>query len=171
MLKRLAQLELVVAALLLAAIVLLVFAASILRFFDHPLVWSVDLAQLLFIWLCFLGATRALRQKGHIGIDLLVRFLPRPWRLACELAVSGVVLVFLGALMQQGIKLTLLNSARQFGDSGLSYGWVTGAVPAGSVMLMLALLSNMAVAWRDRADGQTLVYTRTSSETAPASEL
>ena len=48
---------------LLAIITGLVFVASIMRFFGHPLIWSVDLAQLLFIWLCMLGATRAMREK------------------------------------------------------------------------------------------------------------
>lgn len=171
MLKRLSQLEFVVASCLLSVIVLLVFAASILRFFDHPLVWSVDLAQLLFIWLCFFGATRAMRQKAHIGIDIAVRALPYRWRLGCEFVVSLIIIAFLCALTYQGIKLTLLNSARQFGDSGLSYGWVTAAVPAGSLMLIVALARNLLMAFRRRGDGTTLVYTRTAGENAPASEL
>ena len=61
MLKWLARIEFAAACMLLAAIVALVFVAAIMRFFDHPLIWSVDLAQLLFIWLCFFGAARAMR--------------------------------------------------------------------------------------------------------------
>ena len=60
MLRRLEQIEFAIAAVLLAAIVLLVFMAAIMRFFGYPLIWSVDMAQLLFIWLCFFGATRAM---------------------------------------------------------------------------------------------------------------
>lgn len=171
MLKRFSQLELLIASILLAAIVLLVFAASILRFFDHPLVWSVDVAQLLFIWLCFFGAARAMREKSHIGIDLAVRMLPHRWRLGTEIVVCAVVIAFLCALVYQGTKLTLLNTARQFGDSGLSYGWVTAAVPAGSLMLIIAILRNIVRVWLQRRTGDMLIYTRTTSETAPASEL
>lgn len=47
MLRRLAQLEFLVASLLLAAIVALVFLAAVGRTFGHPLIWSVDMAQLL----------------------------------------------------------------------------------------------------------------------------
>ena len=168
--KLLAQLEFAVGCLLLAVIVLLVFAASIMRFFDHPLIWSVDVAQLLFIWLCFFGAARAMREKGHIGIDLLVRFLPEKTRFGLEMALSIVILAFLAILMVEGYGLTTLNWQRQFGDSGLSYAWVTAAVPAGCLMLAIALLRNMVLAWKRRRHG-ALVYSRTSGDLAPASEL
>lgn len=170
MLQRLARIELAVAACLLAVIVLLVFAAAVLRFFDHPLIWSVDMAQLLFIWLCFLGAARAMREKGHIGIDLLVRHLGPRHRFALEMALSAVILAFLGILVVKGYELTMLNRQRQFGDSGISYAWVTAAVPAGCLMLAVALGRNMVRAWRARGKG-ILVYSRVSGESAPASEL
>lgn len=159
MLRRLAQIEFFIAAGILATIVVLVFSAAVMRFLGRPLIWSVDMAQLLFIWLCFIGATRAMREKAHLGIDLLARRLaPRP-RLLLELAVSALVLAFLAALAVEGYRLTMLNRQRLFGDSGLSYAWVTSAVPVGCLMLAVALMHNMARAWRRRAEGE-LVYTR-----------
>lgn len=171
LLKRLGQFEFAIAALLLVTIVVLVFGAAIMRFFGHPLIWSVDMAQLLFIWLCMIGATRALRSKSHLGIDLLVRYLPRPARFWLEMALSLVILAFLALLTVEGIRLTLLNLARRFGDSGISYGWVTSAVPAGCVLLAIALLHNMVRAWQHRGDGETLVYSRSESEMNVVTEL
>lgn len=170
MLKRLAQLEFAVTACLLAVIVVLVFIAAILRFFGHPLIWSIDMAQLLFIWLCFFGATRAMREKGHIGIDILVRYLSARHRFALEMLLSIAILAFLGILTVEGYQLTMLNRQRLFGDSGLSYAWVTAAVPVGCVMLGVALVWNMMQAWRSRGEG-ALVYSRASRDAAPASEL
>ncbi|TWG94817.1 TRAP-type C4-dicarboxylate transport system permease small subunit [Mesorhizobium sp. J18] len=170
MLKNLSRIEFGIAASLLAIIVVLVFLAAIMRFFGHPLIWSVDLAQLLFIWLCFLGATRAMREKGHIGIDLLVRQLGNRSRFALETAITIVILVFLGLLAYEGYELTMLNRQRQFGDSGLSYAWVTAAVPVGCLMLAGALIWNLVQAWRNRREG-LLVYSRISDGTASASEL
>lgn len=171
MTRRLAQLELAVGAGLLAIIVALVFSAAVMRFFGHPLIWSVDVAQLLFIWLCFLGATRAMREKAHIGIDLLVRGLGHRSRLAVEIAVTVIVLVFLGLLAVEGYKLTMLNRQRLFGDSGLSYAFVTAAVPIGSLMLAVALLYNLVGAWRRRRDGRTLVYSRSDPLSPVETEL
>lgn len=163
MLKRLDQIEFAIAGGILALITLMVFAAAVMRFFGHPLIWSVDLAQLLFIWLCFLGAARAMREKGHLGVDILIRKLPYLPRLIVETVVTLLVLGFLIVLAIEGTKLTMLNSQRVYGDSGLSYGFVTIAVPAGCLMLSVALLYNTAVAWM-RRDGATFIYSRPDSE-------
>src|SRR5690606_41648941 len=56
------------------------------------LVWSVDMAQLLFIWLCMLGACRAMREKSHLGMEVLAKFLPHMARLWLELASSAITL-------------------------------------------------------------------------------
>lgn len=124
---------------LLAAITLLVFAAGVSRTFGAPLIWSVDLAQLLFIWLCFLGANRALRIKAHIGVDFFVRKLPARARWAVELVLGLAALGFLAVLAWTGFQLTMLNLERVFGDSGLSYAWVTAAVPIGALLLAITL--------------------------------
>jgi TRAP-type C4-dicarboxylate transport system permease small subunit len=171
MFRRLAQLEFLISAGLLGAICLLVFAAGLMRSFGHPLIWSVDMAQLLFIWLCFFGAARAMRQKGHLGIDLLVSWMPHRNRLGLEIVLSVVILVFLAMLAVEGVKLALQNWQRTFGDSGLSYAWVTLAVPAGCAMIGVALLRNLALAWRRRADGRSLVYSRSAGETNIPAEL
>jgi len=161
MLKRLGQIELAICVVLLAMITGLVFVASIMRFFGHPLVWSVDLAQLLFIWVCFLGADKAMREKSHLGMEVPVKYLPYKYRLWVELVCSVIVLAFLAVLAVKGYELTLLNVERTFGDSTLSYAWVTVAVPVGCVLIGVSLVDNMVKAWRRRKQG-ALVYSRTA---------
>ncbi len=168
LLKRLAQVELALCVLLLAAITGLVFVAALMRFFGHPLTWSVDMAQLLFIWLCMLGACRAMREKSHLGMEVLVKYLPHTQRLWLELVCGVVILGFLAVLVVLGFQLAWLNRERTFGDSTLSYAWVTAAVPVGCALLAGSLAYNMGTAWRTRRQGK-LVYTRTASDRdAPA---
>ncbi len=167
-LKRLSLVELAICIALLATITGLVFTAAILRFFGHPLTWSIDMAQLLFIWLCMLGACRAMREKSHLGMEVIAARLPYVPRLWVELICSVLTLIFLAILVKQGFELAWLNRQRTFGDSTLSYAWVTAAVPVGSALLAISLLYNMIMAWRGRDKG-LLVYTRTASEKdAPA---
>lgn len=154
------RLELLAGAGLLAVITVLVFIAAVMRFFGHPLIWSVDLAQLLFIWLCFIGATRAMRQRLHLGVDFLIALLSRRNRLYVETALTLVFIAFLAVLAWEGYKLTMLNWERLFGDSGLSYAWVTIAVPFGSVLLSLAMIGNLVEAWRRDEPDAPLIYTR-----------
>jgi hypothetical protein len=39
--------------------------------------------RLLFVWLTFLGAIVALREHGHLGVDILVRRLPNVGKKIC----------------------------------------------------------------------------------------
>jgi TRAP-type C4-dicarboxylate transport system permease small subunit len=72
-------------------------------------------------------------------------------------------LAFLGVLVVLGFQLAWLNRARVFGDSTLSYAWVTSAVPVGCALLGISLLHNMIRAWQSRDTGK-LVYTRTAAD-------
>lgn len=148
MIRILDFLEGTLAKVLLAAIVVMVFAAGVARSFGHPLIWSVDMAQLLFVWLCFLGANRALRLKAHIGVDYFVAKLPHGARRGIEIVLALCALAFLIALAWTGAQLTLLNLERVYGDSGISYAWVTAAVPVGCAMLALTLLAHLVGALR-----------------------
>ncbi|HVF64878.1 MAG TPA: TRAP transporter small permease [Casimicrobiaceae bacterium] len=168
MLKRLGQIEVAICVVLLALITGLVFVASVMRFFGYPLVWSVDLAQLLFIWVCFLGADKAMRDKTHLGLEVPVKYLPYKYRLWLEVACTVIILAFLAVLAVKGYELTLLNVERTFGDSTLSYAWVTAAVPVGCALLSASLVYNMVNAWRRRGQ-HALIYSRTAIDKhAPA---
>jgi len=166
------KIEFAVGMALLAVITGLVFVAAVMRFVGAPLIWSVDMAQLLFIWLCFLGACRAMRQRSHLGVDFLVRWLPYRGRLWVETGLAAVIIAFLLALTWHGTKLTFLNMERIFGDSGLSYAFVTSAVPVGSVFLTVSILSNAIAAWKSGPSDPLLIFARmaTAGDT-PRSEV
>ncbi len=150
-----------VSKILLAAITLLVFLAAIGRTFGQPLIWSIDVAQLLFVWLCFLAANRAARVKTHIGVDMLVKKLPHTSRWVLELALGVLALGFLLTLAWTGYRLTLLNWQRVYGDSGISYAWVTSAVPVGCLLMALTIFFQMLTAIRT---GGLVFYADRTSE-------
>lgn len=82
--------------------------------------------------------------------------------------VAMPLAVLLAVLAVKGYELTLLNLERTFGDSTLSYGWVTAAVPVSCVLLGASLVNNMVHAFRRRRQG-ALVYSRTAIDRpAPA---
>lgn len=168
--NRIARIELFVGTLLLAIIVALVFVASVMRFAGRPIIWSVDLAQLLFIWLCFVGATRAMRERAHLGVDLIVRNFGYRQRLVIELALAVLFIAFMAVLAVEGYKLTMLNRERLFGDSGLSYAYVTIAVPVGCLFLTLAILANAAEALARGGAARKLVFSRLDAGDEPYRE-
>ena len=67
----------VLIALFLAIMVVLVFGNVVLRYgFNSGITVSEEVSRWLFVWLTFLGAIIALREHGHLGVDMLVRRLP-----------------------------------------------------------------------------------------------
>src|SRR5664280_892548 len=64
-------------ALLTALEVLILLAGVISRYvFHNPLVWSDELASILFLWLAMLGAVVAFRRGAHMRMSTLVARAP-----------------------------------------------------------------------------------------------
>lgn len=131
-----------VMALLLAAMVVLVFGNVVLRYvFNSGITISEELSRWLFVWMTFLGAVVALKDNGHLGTDMLVsRFGPLGRRLCMALAQVAMLaitaLVFKGAWAQVQINLEVEAPV-----SGMSVGWfyLAGVVFAVSSLPILLL--------------------------------
>ena len=69
-------LELVTASLVAVEIVIL-FVGIVARYaFHNPLIWSDELASMLFLWLAMLGGALALRRNEHMRMTALVTRAP-----------------------------------------------------------------------------------------------
>jgi TRAP-type C4-dicarboxylate transport system permease small subunit len=69
-------LELLVVACMLAMVVM-VFGNVVLRYgFNSGITVSDEMSRYCFIWLTYIGAMIAMREKGHLGVDTLVKHLP-----------------------------------------------------------------------------------------------
>ena len=96
-----AAVETVAAGLVLVEIVIL-FAGVIARYvFHRPLVWSDELASILFLWLSMLGAVVALRRGEHMRMTALVSHVaPEHARVARGDARSRRSLAFLVLILR-----------------------------------------------------------------------
>lgn len=142
---------------------LLVFIGAVARTVGSPLIWSVDIAQASFVWACVLGADVALKRGAHIEIDIAVKRLSAGVRRVLAGLWWTLIAVFLGFLVVYGVQLTRLNVERPLGDTGLSYLWVTLAIPVGALLMLATTLRLLWRAWRgseafslEGRDGQVL---------------
>jgi TRAP-type transport system small permease protein len=68
----------VVLVLLLAGMVVMVFANVVLRYgFNSGLNISEEMSRYFFVWLTFIGAILAFRDHGHVGVETFVRLSGR----------------------------------------------------------------------------------------------
>lgn len=103
------------------AMVILVFGNVVLRYaFNSGISVSEELSRWFFVWMIFLGALVALRERGHLGLDSLVKRLPPMGKRIC-LALGHALmlyvcwLIFSGSWQQAVINLHVVAPA-----SGLS---------------------------------------------------
>lgn len=141
--RGLARIEELLSKVLLALLVLLVFVPAVTRTFNRPIIWSIEIAQLLFAWLAFLGANQAMRANAHIGVDVLTRHLPPRPRQAVALFNLALIAAFLAALLWYGLELTFVSVDRRFMTTNLSFAFATAAAPLGAALLLLTTIGKL----------------------------
>lgn len=128
------------AIVLLGGTSLTILASATMRAVGHPFAGGAELAQFLFIWTAVLGADITLRQGGHVRIDALIARLPRPALRLITGASLVLILIFLAMLAWYGFPLALSNWQRPMGVAGLSYGYITLALPVGALLMAISLI-------------------------------
>jgi tripartite ATP-independent transporter DctM subunit len=130
------------AALLVAAEIAILLAGVIARYgLDRPLVWSDELASILFLWLAMLGAVIAFRRDEHMRMTALVgRLRPRA-RAALDVFATGAALAFLVMIVRPAMDYAqdqafITTPALEIADA-----WRAYAMPVGiGVMAAFAVL-------------------------------
>lgn len=129
------KMELLLCEVLIVVLVAVVFLNAVLRLFDSPINWSNDVAQLIFIWISFIGADLALKKDRHSGVDVIVKKFPAKVNKVLEIVTYLLIIVFLAVIGRAAGNLAVTNIARKFNSLPLSYSSVTFAVPVGCVLL------------------------------------
>ncbi len=96
----------VVLVVCLAAMCVMVFSNVVLRhFFNSGINVSEELSRFMFIWMTFIGATLAMRDGGHLGMDMVVRKLSGRVQLVVVLlgqsVIFGCCVILLWGLLRQ----------------------------------------------------------------------
>lgn len=140
-----------VCALLLSALVLMIFIQVIARYvLSLPLSWSQEVVSFSFTWLCFLGAAVGVRHRGHIIVDFLINLFPVPVRKA-TIAMTGLVVVgFSGLLVVSGYKMMLISHGQATPDLGLPLSYVYASLPIGSALMGYYELKHIWTVWRGK---------------------
>ncbi len=120
------------------SIVVLIFSAAFFRQFNRPIVWADDIAKFLFSWTAFLGADVAMRYSRLVGVDILVRKLPRKIAKIIQIAVFVIIIILLAAFVYFGTILSIESVDRSFQTlSNFSYSIVTASLPVASLLMIL----------------------------------
>jgi tripartite ATP-independent transporter DctM subunit len=129
--------EAVAGALVLADIVVLL-AGVVARFvFHRPLVWSDELASMLFIWLAMLGAVIALRRGEHMRMTAFVAKASPATRAFLDVFALAASLAFLVLIAHPAFEYASEEAIVVTPALEISNAWRAAALPVGVALMAL----------------------------------
>src|SRR5260370_19282970 len=138
----LAMLVEIPAALLVVAEIVILFAGVVARYGLHrPLIWSDELASILFLWLAMLGAAVAFRRAEHMRMTAVVASAKPDTRAYLDVVATCAALAFLLLIAWPACEYAYEESFITTPALQISNVWRAAALPAGiGLMALFALL-------------------------------
>jgi tripartite ATP-independent transporter DctM subunit len=132
----------ILAAALVALEIAILFGGVLARYaFNHPLVWSDELASILFLWLAMFGAVIAFRRDEHMRMTAAVGSLPAPTRATFDLFATCAALAFLLLIAWPAYEYAQEETFITTPALGLNNAWRAAALPSGiALMAVFAVL-------------------------------
>jgi tripartite ATP-independent transporter DctM subunit len=129
------------AALLVVAEIVILFAGVVSRYVLHsPLIWSDELASILFLWLAMLGAVVAFRRSEHMRMTALVASAGPGLRSYLEVFATCAALAFLILIIHPAYEYAYEESFITTPALQISNTWRAAALPVGTCLMALFAL-------------------------------
>jgi tripartite ATP-independent transporter DctM subunit len=147
------------AFLVVAEIIVLFTGVSARYLFQKPIIWSDELAGILFLWLAMLGAVVAFQRAEHMRMTAIIGMVsPRTRALFDALAIAAP-LVFLALVLEPAYEFASDEAFVSTPALDISNLWRAAALPIGlGLMLLVAFLRLLSFGdWRMSATAVGLV--------------
>ncbi|MGM8211912.1 TRAP transporter small permease [Virgibacillus sp. W0430] len=123
-------------------VTLLLFVNIILRyFFSAGITWAEELIRYVIIWITFLGSAICFRRGIHVGIDLLMDYLPKSGKKIVQLLIYFISILFMLLLIKYGFELVAfsMNTSQVSPALQVPMYWVYLAIPIGAILSLFHL--------------------------------
>ncbi|GAK57861.1 tripartite ATP-independent periplasmic transporter, DctQ component [Candidatus Vecturithrix granuli] len=137
----------------------LIFSIMLLQIFfryvlSSPLVWTEELCRYLFIWICFLGWTIALKRGSHIRINFVIDRIPWRFRKILLILFQVLILFFLFQLTRFGIAMMQRSFSVPTITLFFSWAYVYLAAPVSAIIMFLYSLLHLVELFRGTQEPQ-----------------
>jgi tripartite ATP-independent transporter DctM subunit len=142
----------IIAAALVAVEIVILFGGVVARYvFDRPLVWSDELASILFLWLAMLGAVIAFHRDEHMRMTACVGMLAAPARAMLDTFATGAALAFLLLIAWPAYEYALDEVPITTPALQITDAWRAAALPAGTALMAIFAMLRLAKAASPRS--------------------
>lgn len=122
---------------------------------SYSSIWGEEIVRYSFIYLAWVGAAAAVKERGHIRIDVLMQYVGR--RIKAVLYIFGDLVMFVVAVVAFYYSLETVLVSAKFGSvtHGLriSQVWFLSAVPFGFGLVILRLVQSFIRDIKDLRNG------------------
>jgi tripartite ATP-independent transporter DctM subunit len=141
----LAMLVEIPAALLVVAEIVILFAGVVARYGLHrPLIWSDELASILFLWLAMLGAAVAFRRSEHMRMTAIVASARPAMRAYLDMVATCAALAFLLLIAWPAYEYAYEESFITTPALQIPNVWRAAALPTGICLMALFAFLRLA---------------------------
>src|SRR6266699_6117722 len=133
------------AALLVVAEIVILFACVVARYGLHrPLIWSDELASILFLWLAMLGAAVAFRRAEHMRMTAIVANAKPAMRAYLDIVATCAALAFLLLIAWPAYEYAYEESFITTPALQIPNIWRAAALPVGICLMALFAFLRLA---------------------------
>ncbi|MGA7278389.1 MAG: TRAP transporter small permease [Desulfocapsaceae bacterium] len=124
--------------------------------FAYSSIWAEEIARYAFIYVAYIGASAAIKERAHIRIDLILHlFSPRMKALVFIFGdIVTLILAVLAIYMSMESVLTSLEFGSVTHGLRISQAWFLAAVPIGFAMMVFRILQSIKRDWSDLRAGR-----------------
>jgi TRAP-type C4-dicarboxylate transport system permease small subunit len=124
--------------------ILVVFLGVLTRYAFHaPIVSSIELARISFVWAAFLGAAICFKGEGHTQFSFLLDAVPLSLRRGLKAVIAACCLAFFAFVMVKGVQMVQLVQATYFPALGWSQLWLYLPLPVSAGIMLLHSLASL----------------------------
>lgn len=137
----------IIAAIFITITTILVVVNIIMRYIlNSGLVWSEEVATGCFVWSVFIGAAAVFKHRGHVGVDVVVKFMPPVLRKAVQLITDIILVVLNGYMSYLAILYIKTSYTKMTPVLGVSSAYISSSV---LIAFILMTIYSVGFVWGD----------------------
>lgn len=108
---------------------------------ESPIPWTEALLTYMFVWSSFLGASLAVEQNAHFGVELFVVMLPKRIQRVIEVGVYLLIIVLAALMVWKGMVFVEGNSDQLMAAMPFTMVWPYLAIPVSGLFIAVHALN------------------------------
>ncbi len=116
---------------MLCAILTQVLGRYLSTYFDFSIAWTEETARFAQIWMILLGTGIAMQNKMHVGVDIILQYLPKKVSYGVMIVTAVASLIFLILTIVGSFKLIAIGRIQTSSAAGIPMWIVYYAMPIG----------------------------------------